>query len=66
VRLCIAVLEGSSVDEQLEVHNDLCADEIPVVLFLVELMELVLKDLFEIAAVTRVWNDKVVVLRRAG
>jgi hypothetical protein len=55
-QLGIAVLEGSGVDEPLEEQDDLCADEMPAALILVELGELVLEDFVEIAAVTTIWN----------
>jgi hypothetical protein len=40
-RLCIAVLEGSCVDEPSDERNELCGDEILVALVLVDLRELV-------------------------
>ena len=46
----IEVSEGSRVDKPLEVHDDLCADEICVSASLLELRELVLEEFVETSA----------------
>ena len=55
-RLGIDVLDWSGVDEPLEEHEELCADEILVALSLLELRKLVPEDFVDTEAVTTTWN----------
>jgi hypothetical protein len=63
VNLCallgIAVLEGSCVDEPLDERDGLCADEILIALFLIELRKNDLEDVVETTAfITTMWSGE--------